>query len=613
MDLQKRERRSKSATRVELNTRVEICGREAGTPAFEAQSIEVSGRGMHVRTKFLPEAGTPLVLRFEHDGQEVVVEGDVSWVRAGAKGGEFGVKFTALDSKSVIVLKELCSSQPPGSVPPPAARAAAEAEAQGLDLDEGAPVKLHIEGLAAPMKARVFEGSKRRVKVGSQLEFLKLGRALELEDVSHGERRGAHVDTVTVQVDPETQIPHLVVSVRYEGAGDFTPEPTVVEERGRARTQNKRRDQADDESYHMAADDELEADDDEDFEGAEELLKGRFALWAARTGVSLRERSQHLAKVSGQASSALVGWARGLAVRSAESNSEKPTRRTTSSPAAVSVGAHGVQRTRRSTPPRATSPSNSSTRSASTPPRTALGGALRPLALVLAGGLAVGGGFALFRGGEKEQFQAQANQFVAASAAPVAAASAFPPATPLKVAPPQPGAPQAVAANIPLFGSTQLSNLEPAPVNPAPLPGAIDEYSLSKDQAFDDTPAPATKPAAATQVTAASPRANESTVFQVGRMALPIIYRLRLDAEGTALRAEKTASGFSVLIPGRKVMENGSAITRADNRVSDVRVSQTPAGSKVTFRFAKEPSGYKVRLRNDYLEFFINQPLPTKR
>jgi len=166
--------------------------------------------------------------------------------------------------------------------------------------------------------------------------------------------------------------------------------------------------------------------------------------------------------------------------------------------------------------------------------------------------------------------------------------------------------PRGIVAQVPLFGATPMATAEAAPLNPAPVTPTLDEYSMSKDQAFTDR---IVTPPAAKSSDDSEPESQEAaTVFQVGRMELPHIHRLRLDAPGTALQGSKSPSGFTVLIPGRKVMENGSAIASRDDRIVNVRVANTPAGSKVTFRFRKDVPGYKVRLRNDYVEFFINSP-----
>ena len=80
--MQGQERRNTSTERVIVETLVEMCGVDAAAaPAFEAESVNVSGRGMQVRTGYLPEVGAPLVCRFEHQGHEIIVEGSVAWRR----------------------------------------------------------------------------------------------------------------------------------------------------------------------------------------------------------------------------------------------------------------------------------------------------------------------------------------------------------------------------------------------------------------------------------------------------------------------------------------------------------------------------------------------------
>ena len=154
-----------------------------------------------------------------------------------------------------------------------------------------------------------------------------------------------------------------------------------------------------------------------------------------------------------------------------------------------------------------------------------------------------------------------------------------------------------IVANVPLFGPTQMATTEPAADGQsAQVKRGVDEVSLSKDQSFSD------------RVVDLPKEVRAQREFQVGRMHLPVIHRLRLDTEAETLQGEQTPTGFTVLIPGRKVMETGSAIAGRDDRITNVRVQNTPAGAKITFRFGKDVPGYKARLRNDYVEFFINSP-----
>ncbi len=627
MQTENQDRRAPHVRRIGLETRVEICGKEGDLPPFEAESIEVSGRGMQVRTRYLPEVGTPLVLRFESDGKEVLVEGAVAWRQGDDAGGQFGIKFTALDSKSVTALKALCTAGPKAPGKPAARNDDAREVDEPETLDEpylsekGAPVKLHIEGLGAPMKARVCRGTPRKLEVGSQLEFLKLGRSLQLEDVSAGGKRAAHIHSVDVAIEPETQIPQLVVSLRYEGVEDETPEPTVVDHVG-------------DDEYDDEYDDDFEED-----EVSEDLFKGKVGTIAASAGHAMKETSAQVAKWGTEAVGGL-----GALMRSAKATKKtktKPLRRTSRVPHAPAAAS--AKRRSSRLEPGSRAGNSSRGRSKAPPPPPPLW--QRPKMWLYGGAIALSasGVYALVGAGNSEQLEEPSAAFAeaietpavvpAAAGAPIPqapaagavvqpgvaaqaeqpalAAQPLPPTTPsgfpvratLSVQEQRKPNEDGIVAQVPLFGPKQMATTEPAPLNPAPM-AQVDEYSLAKDQAFTDEVV--SSPSADAEPDSAEGESAQS--FQVGRMVLPIKHRLRLDGPGTALQGTKTPSGFTVLVPGRKVMENGSGISSRDDRIVDVRVSNTPAGGKVTFRFRKDIPGYKARLRNDFIEFFINSP-----
>lgn len=608
------ERRAATVRRVQLETLVEICGKDPDLPAFEAESIEVSGRGMQVRTRFLPELNSPLVMRFEHDGKEVLVEGEVAWRQSDEEGGQFGVKFTALDSKSVSALKALC--QHGGRAPAPRDPEPDDDEDQDYLSERGAPVKLHIQGLGAPMKARVCRGTPRKIEVGSQLEFLKVGKGLELEDVGAGQRHAAHIDSVSVAIDPETQTPQLIVTLRYEGA-DETPEPTVT----------RQNDAYDAEAY-----------DDEDDELSEDLFKGKVGTMASNAGRVMKDASVQVAQWSAGTVASVGKLLRSTAERSSKTTASGAPRKTSRAPQTSNVR-------RQSRRPETTRRETRHAHAASAelapvwrrPKVWMFGGALTLSALGVRALLSDDPAAFSETSLDESSFVAAAPQVgVAPSPLPPDATAApaptlpvgvipsgtrepvapgtFPPRAALNVQEQLQADPHGVVAQVPLFGAKTMATTEPAPANPSPM-AAIDEYSLSKDQAFDDAPeaAPPVRrrealEQAAAAPAAASPASESSSVFQVGRMHLPVVHRLRLDAPGAELQGSKTSSGFSVLIPGRKVMETGTGIAKRDDRIVDVDVKNTPAGGKITFRFRKDIPGYKARLRNDYVEFFVNSP-----
>jgi hypothetical protein len=186
-----------------------------------------------------------------------------------------------------------------------------------------------------------------------------------------------------------------------------------------------------------------------------------------------------------------------------------------------------------------------------------------------------------------------------------------PPAAPAKAAAPAPAAaaeaknPGGIVANVPLFGPTPMATMEPAPLDAAQVPE--DEEAAERRAAaasVDDatwSEEPAEKPA-----TSAAP--EEVQPWGRGRMHLPTIHKLRLDAAGAALSGRIDATGFTVVVPGRKVMESGRAIQRRDERIAQVKTSNTATGAQVTFVFRDKVPAYRVRLRKDFAEFLISAP-----
>jgi PilZ domain len=193
------DRRAPGATRLPFDGLVEVGG--ALGPSFEAQAVNVSEDGMHLRTAYLPEHGQPLTCRFDAgQGQSVLVSGEVVWSQGADKGGEFGVRFMDMDAASVDALKRVCGVTAANAVKP---------------VPSGAKVRLHIDGLASPMRAKVRDARATAVTVGSDLGFLQVGRPLELENAQSGQKRPANIDRVEIALDPASQVPQLIVTLRY--------------------------------------------------------------------------------------------------------------------------------------------------------------------------------------------------------------------------------------------------------------------------------------------------------------------------------------------------------------------------------------------------------------
>jgi len=183
--------------RVPFEALVEIAAPEGSS--FEAESVDLSATGMHLRTAYLPKVGTPLQFRFEAtDAQDaVVVGGEVVWSHDGDGGSEFGVRFSDVGARDAEMIQRIVSitSEIPGR--------------------PGSAVRIHIEGLSAPMKATLRDHQSKGAVVGSELKMLRLGAIVQLEDKDQKTRRTARVDGVACEIDPHTSVPQLVVRLRY--------------------------------------------------------------------------------------------------------------------------------------------------------------------------------------------------------------------------------------------------------------------------------------------------------------------------------------------------------------------------------------------------------------
>jgi hypothetical protein len=287
------DRRAPGATRIPFEALVEIS--PSLGPSFEAQAVNVSDEGMHLRTAYLPEIGQPLLCRFDTGaGGEVTAQGEVVWRDEGDEGGEFGMRFVDVDPILAEALARLVNVK--------------EKTIQA----SGAKVRLHIEGLGFPMKARVKDASRKELTVGNELGFLQVGKELELEDAETGEKRPARIDRVEVEIDPESRVPRLVVGLRYGDESesirietqphmeaeapplkDSTPEPTVMD--GEVAEEMPKEDAYAAEAAHH----DDGKDDHEDVEAESAKMKGSFAKNAAKVTPALMDFAKRAKATAG--------------------------------------------------------------------------------------------------------------------------------------------------------------------------------------------------------------------------------------------------------------------------------------------------------------------------
>jgi hypothetical protein len=177
-----------------------------------------------------------------------------------------------------------------------------------------------------------------------------------------------------------------------------------------------------------------------------------------------------------------------------------------------------------------------------------------------------------------------------------------------------------VSANVPLFGPTPLATIEPAPLGPPPTSeaAAVEAAEMAAAKAASGVPAAdeefpesierAPNGAAKKSIDGKVAKPEDVAPWGRGKMHTPTIQRLRLDAPGAEIRGVVDPTGFTVLIPDRKLMEQGAAIAKRDARISRIRTTNIPGGAQLRIAFRDGVPGYRVRLRRDYLEILLSAP-----
>lgn len=550
------DRRTPDASRIPFDGMVEVGG--ALGPSFEAQAVNVSEEGMHLRTAYLPEVGQPVSCRFDAgQGLVVVAAGEVLWKDAMGEGGEFGIRFTNLDSSSTVALQRMIGMVEDGiAIVPP----------------QGRKVRLHIDGLASPMRARVKGGRGSSVTAFSELGFLQVGKQLDLEDASTGSKRPALIDRVEVEVEPETRIPQLVVTLRYDDeqaheaecaemaemdAMAMAPPADEITGRDGSLAPHSINDEANDEMDEM---DEMDAPhqpdqyaDDKHDEGAHAAvakvaapaddldeesskLKGAFARGAAKVTPALQDWAKRA-----KTTVALLA-ARASAKRSgAADDVEIPVRRTTAPAPGGGLHTAGRKVIRGEIEEHGPLDEPAKPKFAITKKRMAVGGAIG----------------------------------IASILCLVAMRSPAP--APVAVAPPVDTSVAAAAA--------------PAPAAPAPAPAMPDMDDPLADMAAD--PAPPTG------------KHGRPTPFGNGPVSRGNVLKMKMDGVVGRIQGASQPSGFTVVIPGRKSLDAAGPLAAKDPRIAAIRVSNEPTGAELTVTFKDGVPNYQVKARGDMLEMHL--------
>lgn len=535
------DRRAPGTYRIPFDAMVEVGG--ALGPSFEAQAINLSEEGMSLRTAYLPEVGQPVMCRFDTgSGAGVVAAGEVTWKDDMGNGGEFGIRFTNLDGQSTVSLQRVLGMAEDGQVAPPT---------------QGRKVRLHIEGLASPMRARIREQLPAGVTAYSDLGFLEMGRPLELEDAGSGNRRPALIDRVEIAVDDGSRIPQLVVSLRYDDAEgraaadasihdiQHTPQDPAAGQYDLSYAEESALHEAEGELHHDVSHEREEAEpalaeakaagiESEDADGSE--LKSKFARTAAKVTPAI------LAWVKRAKTTATLLAAR--ARKRTESEGEVPQRRTTAPAPGGGLHAAGRKVVRGSTSDahfEGEPPSEGSSRFKITRKKVAVAGSIAVATALV--------GIAMHKPAPAPQL---------ASAPPAESAAVEPPLAALGNAPTPVAKPVAPPAD-PLTAAA-LANAKP----------------------------------------------GRATPFVNGNVGShPNVIKIKMDGVIEGIQGAPQPTGFTIVIPNRKTAEPATTLAEKDPRISSVNVSNEAGGAEFSVSFKDGVPPYVVRAHGDTLEMVL--------
>jgi len=526
------DRRTPGATRVPFEGLVEV-GAAVGT-AFEAHAVNVSKDGMQLRTAYLPEPGQPLSCRFDAGpGESVLASGEVVWSRGDEQGGEFGIRFTDMDGESLDGLRRIVGlADSPASV------------------ERGGKVRLHIDGLASPMRAKVKESSGGAVTVGSDLAFLQVGKELELEDAKSGTKRAARIDRVDVAVDSGSNVPQLVVTLSYSGA------PTGERAMGSGAARDSRAPAR-------------PSDDGDATDEASRQMRGAASAYAVRVQESIAGLARSAATTVGL----LARRARGDSTTGAD----RPPRRTTAPAPGGGLRTEGRRVLRSQSGSMAEGNDQA-------PPAASPRALVQRRALILgAAVLTVAGiGAAALRATRHEPAREAAA--TSASAAPIASAAA-----------PAGSAVAAASPTVPTFAA-----LPPNSSTPTTPFAAASGNDTAGDSANDDDKS-------------GHKKHIHVAPFSNGPVHHGNALRLRMDGPIESIEGTQQATGFVVKIPGRRSLEAAAPLASRDSRIASMKVSNESSGAALTVNFHDGVPNYRVSAHGDNLIILLAPPGALER
>lgn len=620
-----------------------------GAGGFEAESVDVSQTGMRLRTAYLPDVGEKLLCRFEGDVGEIVAEGEVTWRREASRGGEFGLRFTKFETQDAeTTLRAMCAKIN-GTADPSA----------GPIAIPGTRVRLHIEGLGSPMKARVRDSLGGEIQVGSNLEFLKVGRSLELEDMDHGDKRPATVDAVKVEIDAQTRIPQLVVSLRFDGqdAKKLDVKETAKDALNTLGAIARRATKSAEDRTEPKDADAKAARLSSTLANAAATLRPRSS--AARTSLpsvppkSIEDKDKDKAAerltredLTVDAADARTDGSNsedadvassdkkdvGAAVRNVAAKASGSAKAAMGAvgPAMGRFGARAkgamtglLDAIRKRREPTEDQEGQTFRRTTSAPPAGALRAAGRKLirdreegeetgavvktasrrkAALVGGALGL---VAVLTVVASARLLGARSEVATDGQSPEANASAAAAALPMPgTAAPGADGTATPVANVPLFGATPLSTTEPVPAMPTQPDGTIAPAPAAGADA--NGPEAASEAGSHDDDDSDDDAKGDGKQFGRGSVRSPIVLKVKTDGDIETVNGAAGAMGFTISLPGRRVTSKAaSEFMRKDKRIASLNIVNNPSGAEISVQFKDGVPAYMAKAKGSRLDISL--------
>ncbi|MFW5739565.1 MAG: hypothetical protein ACOC1F_04295, partial [Myxococcota bacterium] len=498
----------------------------------------------------------------------------------------------------------------------------------------GTRVRLHIDGLGSPMKARVRDGTGGEVLVGSNLEFLRVGRHVEFENVDDQENRPARIERVSVEVEPSTHVPQLVVALRYLDVADEAPatmttayaedesdEPSEVDDGDEPEVEESVRAEGDPgEDGDEAYDDEAYEDEEEDEEGESRAA----VVWSKvkQVGPKVAVVGSFARRWGGKAKDVMgdaVVSAKKKAVEKVKERREaKAPLRTTAPPPKGALRGDGTRSRVNEIKAKPEPAKKGKTKAKAKAKKNAIPKRAAMVALITVLLTVVGVGFAsnAFMSADAEEATAKAETTGAEAVdnaalnnpEPEAATDdpGDPPIVPGHMGAAAPTAGAGLVANVPLFGATPMSTAAPmAPMAAVPVaavpavPAATPPPSDSIDEegeGDDDSDMGA----------AAAADGDGDDSFGSGRVSNPVVLTLRMNRKIKKLKGAKRSDGFTVDVVGARSREPAGGFRRQDKRIASAKVVNRGSNAQLTIRFRGGVPDYRVQAQGSTLRILLD-------